>query len=103
MKSENDGIQKIFMRPAYITEKERRNPDSPREYYIYYKWRGKDTAKKGRFIGEFLIELSTESRNKRKISYNFAFIFFSFLHREIHIVMTSRIVKSIDCPSSYNS
>jgi hypothetical protein len=58
MKSENDGIQKIFMRPAYITEKERRNPDSPREYYIYYKWRGKDTNKKGRFIGEFLIELS---------------------------------------------
>jgi len=46
MKSENDGIQKIFMRPAYITEKERTN------------WRGKDTAKKGRFIGEFLIELS---------------------------------------------
>lgn len=57
MKSEDDGIQKIFMRPAYITEKERRNPDSPREYYIYYKWRGKDTNKKGRYIGEFLIQL----------------------------------------------
>jgi hypothetical protein len=57
MKSENDGIQKIFMRPAHITEKERNNPDSEREYYIYYKWRGKDTSKKGRFIGEFLIEL----------------------------------------------
>ena len=57
MKSENDGIQKIFMRPAYITEKERTNPDSPREYYIYYKWRGKDTAKKGRFIGPSFLTL----------------------------------------------
>jgi hypothetical protein len=57
MKSENDGIQKIFMKPAYITEKQKINPDSPREYYIYYKWSKKDTSKKGRFIGEFLIEL----------------------------------------------
>ena len=58
MKSESDGIQKIFMRPAYITEKNRRHPDSQREYYIYYKWRPKDTIKKGRYVGEFLIELS---------------------------------------------
>jgi hypothetical protein len=58
MKNTETGIQKIFMRPAYITEKERNNPDSEREYYIYYKWRGKDTSKKGRYIGEFLIELS---------------------------------------------
>jgi len=57
MKSENDGIQKIFMRPAYITEKNRRHPDSPREYYIYYKWGPKDTIKKGRYIGEFLVEI----------------------------------------------
>jgi hypothetical protein len=57
MKSEDNGIQKIFMQPAYITEKNRTNPDSDREYYIYYKWGEKDTSKKGRFIGEFLIEL----------------------------------------------
>lgn len=57
MKSENDGIQKIFMKPAYLTEKQRTHPDSPREYYIYYKWTAKDTNKKGRYIGEFLIEL----------------------------------------------
>jgi hypothetical protein len=35
MKSEDNGIQKIFMQPAYITEKNRTNPDSDREYYIY--------------------------------------------------------------------
>jgi len=58
MKSEDNGIQKIFMQPAYLTEKTKTNPDSNREYYIYYKWSAKDTNKKGRFIGEFLIELS---------------------------------------------
>ncbi len=57
MKSEDNGIQKIFMRPAYLTEKIRTNPDSPRQYYVYYKWTQKDTNKKGRYIGEFLLEL----------------------------------------------
>jgi hypothetical protein len=58
MKSEDNGIQKIFMQPAYLTEKDRTNPDSDREYYIYYKWTQKDTNRKGRFVGEFLIQLS---------------------------------------------
>jgi hypothetical protein len=49
MVCEDDGIQKIFMKGIHY-RKIRRNPDSPREYYIYYKWRGKDTNKKGRFI-----------------------------------------------------
>lgn len=57
MKSEENGIQKIFMLPAYITEKNRTNPDSERQYYIYYKWRQKDTNKKGRYIGEFSVVL----------------------------------------------
>jgi len=57
MKSEDNGIQKIFMQPAYITEKTRLNPESNREYYIYYKWSARDTNKKGRFIGEFSIVL----------------------------------------------
>jgi hypothetical protein len=42
---------------AYLTEKYRRNFDSPREYYIYYKWVQKDTNKKGRFVGQFLVQL----------------------------------------------
>jgi hypothetical protein len=57
MKSEDNGIQKIFMKNAHITEKNRSNVDSPREYYIYYKWSARDTNKKGRFIGEFSIVL----------------------------------------------
>jgi hypothetical protein len=59
MKSEDDGIQKIFMQSAYLTEKTKNNPDSDRQYYIYYKWNPKDTNKKGRFIGEFSIILES--------------------------------------------
>jgi hypothetical protein len=55
MKSEDNGIQKIFMKPAYIVQKTKTNPDSPKEYYVVYKWGEKDTNKKGRYIGEFLI------------------------------------------------
>ena len=57
MKNLDNGIQKIFMSPAYVTEKNRTNPDSPRQYYIYYKWTQKDTNKKGRYIGEFYVGL----------------------------------------------
>ncbi len=59
MKSEDNGIQKIFMKDGYLTEKTKSNPDSETEYYIYYKWESKDTIKKGRFIGEFSIILES--------------------------------------------
>lgn len=55
MKRESDGVQKIFMNNAYITERLLTNPDTPKEYYIYYKWLSNDTNNKGRFIGEFSI------------------------------------------------
>ena len=55
MKRESDGLQKIVMNNAYITDKLLNNPDSPKEYYIYYKWVSGDTKLKGRFIGEFTI------------------------------------------------
>ena len=58
MINEENGIQKIFMKDAYLTEKYRTNPDSPREYYIYYKWDVKDTNKVGRYLGEFSVILS---------------------------------------------
>ena len=58
MKNESNGIHKILMENAYITEKIQNNPDAPYEYYIYYKWRKKDTNTKGRFIGEFHIHNS---------------------------------------------
>lgn len=57
MKSVENGLQKIFMKPAYVTQKNRTNPDSNREYYVYYKWSTNDTNKKGRYIGEFYLEL----------------------------------------------
>jgi hypothetical protein len=57
MKLESNGIQKIFMKDAYLTEKYRTNPDSPREYYVYYKWGVRDTNKIGRYVGEFSIIL----------------------------------------------
>lgn len=55
MKRESDGVQKIFMNNAHITEKLLNNPDLPNEYYIYYKWTSRDTNQEGRFIGEFSI------------------------------------------------
>lgn len=55
MKRESDGLQKIVMNNAYITDKLLNNPDSPKEYYIYYKWSLRDTNESGRFIGEFTI------------------------------------------------
>ena len=58
MKNEKNGIPKILMENAYITEKSQLNPTSPYEYYIYYKWSKKDTSVKGRFIGEFHIHNS---------------------------------------------
>ena len=57
MKNEANGIQKIFMNQAYIVQKLKNNPDSPWEYYLYYKWNSNDTKIKGRFIGEFSIVL----------------------------------------------
>lgn len=55
MKSEENGMQKIFMKKGLFALKTKTNPDSPKEYYVVYKWGEKDTNKKGRYIGEFLI------------------------------------------------
>ena len=58
MKNAETGVYKFLNKPAGITTKTFIEPNAKVEYYIYYKWRGKDTAKKGRYIGEFLIELA---------------------------------------------
>ena len=55
MKEESTGIIKILGGNAYITNLTLTNPDAPTQYYIYYKWTKRDTAKKGRYIGEFSI------------------------------------------------
>jgi hypothetical protein len=55
MKNTENGLSTIIMNNAYITTKKLINPDSPKEYIIYYKWSDKDTKRKGRYIGEFHI------------------------------------------------
>ena len=59
MINEESGIPKVSMKQAYIVAKDKRTPDSPWEYYIYYKWGAKDTNKKGRFLGQFLVVLES--------------------------------------------
>jgi len=57
MTMESNGAQKISMKNAYLVEKDKSNPDSPQEYYIYYKWAPNDTNRVGRYKGEFSITL----------------------------------------------
>ena len=59
MINEDKGIPKVSMKQAYIVAKDKINPDAPLEYYIYYKWGTKDTNKKGRFLGQFLVVLES--------------------------------------------
>jgi len=49
-------IPKIITRPAGFVEIVKDNPDSPDEFYVYYKFVGKDTNKVGRYEGQFLIK-----------------------------------------------
>jgi len=58
MRDEGTGVLKIASKRAYITEKFLDNPDAPTEYYIYYQFTTSDTAKVGRFVGEFSITTS---------------------------------------------
>lgn len=55
MKEESSGIPKILMNNAYITAMTQTEPDSPTEYYIYYRWTQRDTNRKGKYIGEFSV------------------------------------------------
>jgi hypothetical protein len=59
MVNEQTGIPKVSMKQSYIVAKDKRNPDAPWEYYIYYKWGTKDTNTKGRFLGQFLVVLES--------------------------------------------
>lgn len=58
MIDEISGNKKISCRPCELVKK-LSNCDEiiPEEYYIVYKWRSIDTNKKGRFTGEFNINL----------------------------------------------
>jgi len=50
------GIPKITSRPAGFVSKTFDDPNSPTEYYIYYKFTNTDTNTVGRFEGQFLIK-----------------------------------------------
>lgn len=55
MRNEGDGTIKIASKPAHIVQKLFDNPDTPVEYYIYYKFSSNDTKKTGRYLGEFSV------------------------------------------------
>jgi len=59
MKSEENGIHKILMKDAYFTRKNKSNPDSPQEYYLFYKWKARDVNTKGRYLAEFWLKLDS--------------------------------------------
>jgi hypothetical protein len=50
------GVSKIISNYGGIVKKNKLFDNAQSEYYIYYKWNEKDTKKKGRFVGEFIIE-----------------------------------------------
>ena len=50
------GIPKIMSKPAGIVSKTFDDPNTPTEYYIYYKFTNTDTNTVGKFEGQFLIK-----------------------------------------------
>jgi hypothetical protein len=50
------GIAKIISKKADIVEKDFIDPNTPKEYYIYYKFSKADTLKVGRYEGQFLFK-----------------------------------------------
>lgn len=60
MRDVNTGIYKILNRSGSIVSVQNLDATSPVEYYIFYRWRGVDTNKVGRFQGEFSIYLNDD-------------------------------------------
>jgi hypothetical protein len=52
----NTGVSKIHMEPAGFVEKTFIDPNTPTEYYIYFKFQKKHLNKSGRFEGQFTIK-----------------------------------------------
>jgi hypothetical protein len=60
MRNLADGTYKILNQPAGIVQKVLLSENAPIEYYIYYRWRRKDTKKVGRYQAMFSIYLHDE-------------------------------------------
>jgi len=50
------GVAKIVGKKADIVEKTFIDPNTPTEYYVYYKFTKNDTSKVGRYEGQFLFK-----------------------------------------------
>eukprot|EP01050_Picozoa_sp_SAG11_P000015 SAG11_NODE_1_length_64905_cov_182.268355_15_plen_127_part_00 len=61
MKSVDTGILKVANKQAYIVSKTPTSPNSPTEYYIYYKWDKNNVNKVGRYEGQFIIYFHTDN------------------------------------------
>ena len=61
MKDTNTGVPKLINKAAFIVAKETIHPNTPTEYYIYYKWAQKDVNKEGRFEGQFIIYFHSDN------------------------------------------
>jgi hypothetical protein len=50
------GVSRIISKAGGIVKKNKISENSHSEYYVFYRWSENDTKKKGRFVGEFIIE-----------------------------------------------
>ena len=55
MDDSDTGANKIHMEPAGFVEKTFIDPNTPVEYYVYFKFQKKHTSKVGRFEGQFTL------------------------------------------------
>ena len=55
MADSDTGVSKIHMEPAGFVEKTFIDPNTPVEYYVYFKFQKKHTSKVGKFEGQFTL------------------------------------------------
>tara|TARA_B100000579_G_scaffold437294_1_gene466055 strand:+ start:222 stop:623 length:402 start_codon:yes stop_codon:yes gene_type:complete len=60
MRDVSTGIYKILNKSGSIVSVTNLDENAPIEYYIYYRWKDGDTAKPGRYQGEFSIYLNDD-------------------------------------------
>jgi len=60
MRDVSTGIYKILNKSGSIVSVANIDENAPIEYYIYYRWKDGDTAKPGRYQGEFSIYLNDD-------------------------------------------
>jgi len=56
MRDVETGVLKIANKSGGIVAKTPTSPNSPTEYYIFYKWTASDVKREGRYEGQFMIQ-----------------------------------------------